>query len=40
MNKDEYLKRLSQKLNELNIDGKEEILNDFTSLSLPNSSLA
>lgn len=31
MNKDEYLKRLSQKLNELNIDGKEEILNDFTN---------
>ena len=27
MNKDEYLNRLSHKLNELNIDGKEEILN-------------
>ena len=33
MNKDEYLKRLSHKLNELNIDGKEEILNDISLLS-------
>lgn len=31
MNKDEYLKHLRNKLNELNIDGKEEILNDFTN---------
>ncbi len=29
MNKDEYLKKLKQRLNQLNIDGKEEIMNDF-----------
>lgn len=31
MNKDEYLKKLKQRLNQLNIDGKEEIMNDFTN---------
>lgn len=31
MNKDEYLRLLKNKLNELNIDGKDEILNDFTN---------
>ncbi len=31
MNKDEYLKVLRNKLSELNIDGKEEIMNDFTN---------
>lgn len=31
MNKDEYLKVLINKLNELKIDGKEEIMNDFTN---------
>lgn len=31
MNKDEYLKRLKNRLNDLNIDGKDEIYNDFTN---------
>lgn len=31
MNKDEYLRLLKNKLNELNIDGKDEIFNDFTN---------
>lgn len=31
MNKDEYLRRLKNRLNDLNIDGKDEIYNDFTN---------
>ena len=31
MNKDEYLKQLKNRLNDLNIDGKDEIYNDFTN---------
>jgi len=31
MNKDEYLRRLRNRLNDLNIDGKDEIYNDFTN---------